>query len=442
MITIALDAGASFLKGALFQDGALIRRSIRQAPAVNVQGHREPRQIFQLLCAVQEMILELAGDEREITLVIASEMHGFLLADEAGKPLTEYISWQCEWGALPLTPAGDTALRLLAVPELAEAVKKTGMPLRAGLPSVNLLYLLRQSGPWQSGAVYFYTLGDFLLRALSGSQPEMHVTQAAGTGLYDLEAHTWNRELITTIGSDRVLFPEVGEQAVQFLWNGKHITAYPALGDQQAALFGADFLDEDEISFNLGTGAQVSRLTQTPSFPTACQLRPYLEGSYLLTLPHLPSGRALNVYFRFVRQLVGSFASVSDEDLWAYLLREAEQADESAMECDLSFFANPLTTHERGSLRSIGEYDLTPGKLMRTIFRQMAVNFRQAADIVSVGASPIRKLVFSGGVARRCSLLRQMLLQSYDHGVEKSVAKDETLWGLYRYACRGAFRRS
>lgn len=49
MITIALDAGASFLKGALFQDGALIRRSIRQAPAVNVQGHREPRQILQLL---------------------------------------------------------------------------------------------------------------------------------------------------------------------------------------------------------------------------------------------------------------------------------------------------------------------------------------------------------------------------------------------------------
>ena len=89
------------------------------------------------------------------------------------------------------------------------------------------------------------------------------MTQAAGTGLYDLEAHTWNRELITTIGSDRVLFPVVGEQAVQFLWNGKHITAYPALGDQQAALFGADFLDEDEISFNLGTGAQVSRLTQT-----------------------------------------------------------------------------------------------------------------------------------------------------------------------------------
>ena len=78
--------------------------------------------------------MELAGDEREITLVIASEMHGFLLADEAGKPLTEYISWQCEWGALPLTPAGDTALRLLADPELAEAVKKTGMPLQ-GFPA-------------------------------------------------------------------------------------------------------------------------------------------------------------------------------------------------------------------------------------------------------------------------------------------------------------------
>ena len=128
------------------------------------------------------------------------------------------------------------------------------MPLRAGLPSVNLLYLLRQSGPWQSGVVYFYTLGDFLLRALSGSQPEMHVTQAAGTGLYDLEAHTWNREVITTMGSERVLFPEVGEQAVQFIWNGKHITAYPALGDQQAALFGQCCLARGDVKNTYGTG--------------------------------------------------------------------------------------------------------------------------------------------------------------------------------------------
>ena len=63
MITIALDAGASFLKGALFQDGALIRRSIRQAPAVNVQGHREPRQILQLLSYDHGVGQSVAKDE-------------------------------------------------------------------------------------------------------------------------------------------------------------------------------------------------------------------------------------------------------------------------------------------------------------------------------------------------------------------------------------------
>lgn len=96
MRTIAIDCGASFIKGAVFEeDGKMLKKVQYQAPAVQKDTEiTDPVQIIELFGKVKEMLQQLAedGESREYKLCLSNAMHGFLLADAKGGPVTDYIS--------------------------------------------------------------------------------------------------------------------------------------------------------------------------------------------------------------------------------------------------------------------------------------------------------------------------------------------------------------
>ena len=293
MNTIAIDCGASFIKGALLSDGIIRKKIQYHAPEVhNDADIFSPVQIKEIFLMVRAMVLELGRDEKEVCLCISNEMHGFLLVCEDGTPLTDYISWQKEFGALEVK--GISAMQILNKPELFQEVLRTGMSVRSGLPSCNLLYLyMKEMIPWKDGQrIVLYTLGDYILRELSGAEPMCHPTNAAATGLYDIVSKNWNEKLLQVVSENKVRFLKVGEEAVDFTLENIRIHAFPAIGDQQAALLGSGLVSEDTLSFNLGTGAQVGKLTEKPDCCKEYQIRPYFQEKYLKTVPHIPSGRA------------------------------------------------------------------------------------------------------------------------------------------------------
>jgi len=434
MNIITIDCGASFLKGAKFKNGEIIGRSEEQAPTVHgTESILIPKQITALCALVKSMVLELAGEDHEVCLCLSNEMHGFLLVREDGTPYTDYISWQKEYGTIPVSDR--TALQVLGDEVLQDDIAHTGMPLRAGLPSCNLCYLQR-AGYLQAekGKIYFYTLGDYILQMLSGNNPFCHVTNAAATGLYDLQNNTWNPRLIQAVGGNTIVFPHVSTEGISFVLEGIHIIAYPALGDQQAALLGAGMHSMTDLSFNLGTGAQVSKLEREPEFDKGYQVRPFFNGLYLKTIPHLPSGRALNVYFRFIQDTLEHFGvQERKEVIWDHMLQAAEHGDGKSIKCGLSFFENPVETHTQGYLTDIGEYDLTFNNLMASIFWRMGENFAWAANVVAPDRKKVKRIIFSGGIARKISLIRRLILQAYQTEASVFVAQDETLKGICQY---------
>lgn len=433
MNTITIDCGASFLKGALFVDGKSKKVTQYCSPKVhNGQDIFETWQITQLSNAVKKMIVELAHEEKEIRLCIANEMHGFILCHADGAPYTDYISWQVELGALEVD--GRTAVSCLSGQEaLQTGIRHTGMPLRAGLPSCNLLYLKRLGHLSDKGEnLYFYTLGDCLIRILSGKSPCIHPTNAAATGLYDLRTGDWDKDLIDYVANKDIIFPQIGTEEISFFLEGINIHALPAIGDQQAALLGAG-VQEGDLSFNLGTGAQVSRIVSKTQFGSDHQLRPFFKGKYLQTIPFLPSGRALNVYFRFVKSVLEQYGvQLEDSDIYAGLLSAEEQAQNTDMICDLSFFENAVTDDTQGAITCIGENVFTIGNLMRAVLSQMAENFLVAAGKIVGNPEEIERIVFSGGVARRVEDIRRRILESYPNK-RSVIAQDETLTGLFLY---------
>lgn len=432
MNTIAIDCGASFLKGALFQDNVIVKRAQRQSPVVHGnEGLQEPVQINHLLPMVEELILELADDIEDFTLCLSNEMHGFILANQDGSPYTDYISWQKEYGSEVIE--GESSVDILSKEEFVEDVLCSGMPLRGGIPSSNMLYLKRK-GILPSSPIYFYTLGDYIIRILSGLEPICHPSNAAATGLYDLTNSRWNKHLLEVASKENVHFPVVGSSALEFLLKNHRVICFPALGDQQAALLGAGFEDEGDISFNLGTGAQVSRLVRDAELSSKYQTRPYFKGFYLKTIPHLPSGRALNVYIRFFQDVLRIFGlNKTDREIWESLLDEEKKCDDTGLRVDLSFFQTPLTDHQVGSIEHIGEHNMTVGSLMKAVIDQMVSNFITIADIVEPDKSKIFRLVFSGGVSKRIEAIRSGIISNYRDGIPVIVSEDETLIGLNKY---------
>jgi len=436
MNTIVIDCGASFIKAAKFQDGVLRQQLQIQAPAGPGSEIRQPRQIESIMVHIEDILRELTNGEREITLGISNEMHGFILAYEDGTPFTDYISWQKEYGGIELGPGGGTSpLKILDERFEGPQLRNTGMPLRAGLPSCNLLYLERAGILEQArGPLTFYTLGDYVLRRLSGKQPIIHPTNAAATGMYDLERNDWNRGIASFCGGTELVFLPVGTRCMDFLFGTTEIHAFPAIGDQQAALLGAGLDDEETISFNLGTGAQVSMLTSVHRWEKDIQIRPYFSGKYLRTIPHIPSGRALNVYIRFIRDILSHFhVTADDKTVWEGILAMEREAIKTNMQCDMSFFENAVTANKEGAILRIREYDLTGANLFHAIFQSMADNFFCCAEKLKRPDTKINRILFSGGVARKIERVRENILDHYPSNIPVILAENETLTGLDRY---------
>lgn len=430
MNTIAIDCGASFLKGACIKDGQIICSEQRKSPVVHRdEPVTEAIQLQALVPMIKDMIFSLLDGEKEVRICFSNEMHGFVLAKEDGSPYTDFISWQKEYGKEECN--GTSAISILQKEEYKEDIRKSGMPLRAGLPSCNLLYLkLKGVLDQTQETLYFYSLGDYLVKAIFDITMVCHPTNAAASGLYDVSIGDWNRHYIQAVGKENMVFQKVGEESYKTTLDGVTFYVYPPLGDQQAALLGAGLRNKKDISFNLGTGSQVSVLTDKPEFSDDYQIRPFFFGKYLKSIPFIPSGRGMNVFFRFIKEILQKVKpDIEDGEVWKIMLDNTHPTSDTNLSIDLSFFENPITDHTVGSITNIDEYGLTLGNFMSTLFSQMIHNYLWAADIVG-NKEQIEQIVFSGGVARRIGYIRDGIIQYYGKDIKYLVAQDETLKGL------------
>lgn len=435
MNIIAIDCGASFIKAAKFCDGKLVEQCVHHSPKVSDNYLYQSSNIQTLAHLVRQTIRNFSHGINDIHVAISNEMHGFLLADGNGELVTDYISWQNELGKIEINGCSSTKL-LHDMPAAENLIKHTGMALRAGLPSSNLMYLSRSGFLDKlSYPLRFYTLGSYLVRYLSGIEPHEHPTNAAATGLYDLSNTNWNHEFIKNISPKDIIFPEIGTDPTSLCLDNKKYHIHVAIGDQQAALLGAGLEYERNLSFNLGTGAQVSLLSDTLEYSKRFQTRPYFNNKYLQTIPHIPSGRALNVFFRFTKNILEKLNTpVADEIIWTEIQNSAKSSHGNELGVDLSFFENAITDTDTGALSNINEKNLTFDNLFRSIIAQMAKNIQCKADelLACADLKYPEKLIFSGGISRRFSALRELIAARYPNA-EQTVSADETLWGLHKF---------
>ncbi len=339
-------------------------------------------------------------------VVVCGQMHGFVLVNERGEAMSNYVSWLDQ--RVSASEFSGMAARLTEQ-DLAEI----GNEFRASIAVCQLAH----AKPTDVTPV---TIADYVIGRLCGVAPVMEPTQAAAFGALRLGTLEWHDGVIGKLGLEGVRWPRVVPSgSVVGHWRGTPV--YASVGDQQCALAGA-LLRDREISVNIGTGSQVAMLVDRMS-ADGVQTRPYFGGRFLRTITHIPGGRALSALLG----LLGELGAVGEEEAWRKIEEAVAGTPGTDVSASIAYYPGPCG--DSGWFRGLREDNLTVGHLFRAVFESMAGNYRECAGRLDPGRLA-EGIVFSGGVARRNALLRELTGVAIGLPSRLSPHPEDTMYGL------------
>lgn len=463
---IGLDIGTSKISAiALEQDGGrLLAVEQIRSPAPRSSGPDASEQDAEALVDAALTLLralvrrpELSG-VRPLALGVTGQMHGVVLVDRDGRPLSPLIDWQDARGRRCRASSGRSYVETFAARVGPRALEDCGCYPASGHGGVTLLRLAEE-GTLPAHALAL-TIQALMVRRLCG-RAVVDPSDAAGWGMFDVRnGRTWLKGIAEALGLPPAVLPDVeptGSQAGTLLPELAEASGLPAglpvavaLGDNQASFIGSVPRLDDTLLMNLGTGGQMS-------VPTACfrrvdglDTRPLVKGQWLLVGASLCGGRAyelLNAFFRQAgREL---FSAPAPEHLYDIMNRLAAGADDECggIRARTLFAGSRLDPMGRGSFEGLTAANLAPANLIRAVIRGMVeelVGFYRQAGAAGVKAS---LLAGAGNAVRRNPVARReferqlsMKLHLPPHAEEASVGA-AMMGGLAAGICIPEFTR-
>lgn len=437
------DFGASRIKCALWSHDTQMITAVRECAAPSLQqgsyGEVEvdPEAYWRALVATAGELLHVAG--RVDALWLCTEMHGIVIGSaKDGLPYTRYISWQDERSRRSLCGTASIFDRLNY--HGGRFFEATGMQLRPGLPLLTLAYL--QYAGQLPPDPYLFTLADWLLWRGGESDPAIHSSLAAGTGLFDVQTGSWSEQLIELAGLSlsavrlsRIV--PVGNRIGCINLVGYQIDVYGGLGDLQAAAYGVGFPTMAPLMVNLGTGSQV--LVNAECIPANAEFRPDADGGWFSAITHIPSGRALNVFASFCDQcaVIGGGRPF----FWGQFVDLTVDAIMSAKaDIDLNVFDAAWRYQQGGTINAIHEGYFSVDTLLATLARSWLEQYVLAMNLID----PMNlrsSFLLAGGLSRRCDFILPVLERLSDRRgvIVTSCTGEETLDGLLMLALRQTY---
>lgn len=420
MLVLLTDFGASRIKAAVGDTIAGKIFATKDYPS-GTPVFSKNRHCEVSLAEIQDTLSKILADFADFdygSIFISSEMHGFIVANKDDMPLTPYISWKDE-RCLTAYGNGDYFSVLNEITDnVFSAV--SGMSARPCFPFYNAFAFFKENPP--SEPVRLLTLADWLATRFDQCFSRTHITMAAGLGFFNVKKKSYEQSFIDVCGKD-ISFNAVSETvlpAAVYRKNGRNIPVYTGVGDHQCAVFGADN-DEATISFNLGTGSQISVISNQTQTDT--DLRPFFGGKYLHTVTHIPSGRALAVYAGFL----GDTAFDEIDRL------TAEELEESSLDFDLAVFESAANFKGYQGIGNIREKNLTHQNYLASLIRSYADQYIALLNRFTIGPQ-VKTVMLSGGISRRIPALREYFKQHLPYDVIVADITEETFFGLLKLA--------
>jgi len=309
-----------------------------------------------IIAKIDGMIPALVDEFAPVTSIgVTGQMHGIVYLDENGRSCSPLYIWQDGRGNLPMNENESYCESLKSI---------TGYKLSTGYGLVTHYYNLK-NGLVPKEAKKFCTIHDYAAMHLAGLKtPVVHSSDAASFGVYNLKDNCFDVEALAKAGIDVSILPEVtASESVIGTFKGVPVTA--AIGDNQASFLGSVSDIENGVLVNMGTGSQTSAVCDYCEGFNEGEIRPFVNGKYLLVGSSLCGGRAyaiLENFFREYAKLLGC------EDKSQYKLMDMLSEDAFTMDNKIdvktTFSGTRADPSVRGSISGLSIDNLTPKHLV------------------------------------------------------------------------------
>ena len=346
MKSIGIDIGTTSICGVVLDSalGTVIEsETINSEAFIHTENSWEKIQDTEKIFAIAKGILDRFLEkhcESVASIGITGQMHGVVYTDERGLAVSPLYTWQDARGNLPFE--GSTYAAHLGS--------------FAGYGNVTDFYN-RKNGLVPENAVSYCTVHDYFgMRICGNTRPIIHSSDAASFGLYNPEDKSFNYDYSPEVTND---FTVIG--------NYRGIPVSVAIGDNQASVF-STLADNGSLLINIGTGSQISIVSDKPLSGVGIEARPYIDGKYLIVGAALCGGRAYSLLASFYKRVL-ELAGADSSDVYSLMSRMLSEKSDTDLTVDTRFDGTRADSGIRGEISGISTDNLTPADLTRGVLR-------------------------------------------------------------------------
>lgn len=356
-----------------------------------------------------------------ISIGLTGQMHGILYLNKEGDCISPLYIWQDGRGNLPMKD-DETYVQY--------ASEITGMSVSTGYGLITHFYNL-QNGLVPEAAANVCTIGDYLGMVLTGrNKPLVHSSNAASMGFFETREGRFAVEQLEKLGVSESILPEVTEEFSQ-LGTYKGIPVTVAIGDNQASFLGSVGVEKGTVLVNMGTGGQISVLSDVHFEAPGIEARPFMKDKYLLVGASLCGGRAfaiLEKFFRSYAKWIDSEAGVQ-YDILTELARAGAQKS-NGMQVVTTFNGTRVNPDQKGMIFGISEDNFTPEGLAFGVLKGMAQELYDMFVLIREGTGiQAKHLIASGNGLRKTPILQEIFCDMFQADLQMAKYEEEAACG-------------
>jgi sugar (pentulose or hexulose) kinase len=459
-LTLGLDLGTTTTSAIAVREDGSVAASVTEPHNADVReiqqfvpgaAHQSPERHFETAIRIlRELVAQV--DASPCSLGLSGQMHGGMLIDAQRIPASDVITWQDRSSTI-VRSDGTTDLDVFRSQVPILEIAKTGCNLSAGYLGVILLTLQRSSRFEPGGALrippnsrWAVLLADWIAAQFCAQAPVTDRSNAASTGLYNLQDDCWSDALVAAAGIDWSLLPEVRESGEVIGDLAPEIAARTglpaglpvcnAIGDNQAAVLGSMPAGEAALQINVGTGGQINWPVAEFVRVDGMDTRYLPLGRYML----VGAGTAGGAAYEWVRQTAESWRlqlQTSDlrppaSELYEHLntLAAAVSEDADGLVCEPFFRGTRRRPESRGMFRGIDERNFTPGHVARAVLNGIAAALHSFFNSAGEHRPPtVTRIIGSGNGLRQNRLLVETLARVFQREVWLPAHCEEAAYG-------------
>ncbi len=436
MKSIGLDIGTTSITCLVFDIESNQPVFSKTVPNQYRLENREPDHYLQDADLIVDCIIALLEEAHEAYPDIASigvtgQMHGIVYTNKEGLAVSPLFTWQNNSGHAPVPAnSSDDAEDKLTFLDLLE--RECGRREATGYGLVTY-YVHQQLNLVPAEATSFCTISDYVVMRLTGStKPLLHITNAASLGMFDLEANTFDFTALKRGEFNTELLPSATSSFdVAGYW--KEIPVLVAIGDNQAAYYGAVDNKENCLLFNVGTGSQMALVINRYVEIEGLETRPLDGTSYLLVGAGLTGGKAYSI----LEDFFSAYASILGIDGSQYSVMEilGNEVTNTDLIVNTHFKGTRRNPDDKGSILNITPENFTPANL---VYGFLAGIIDELADFYELASKdlPIQPSHFigAGNGLRKNSLLQKIASERIGLPIQIPAYEEEAASGVAKLA--------